>query len=72
MPLAGKELRSFTGHTGSVVGVAYTPDGSRFAGENYVRNSVKVVIDAYDGTQGWKITPFGGRAKLPRTGWMLP
>jgi uncharacterized membrane protein (UPF0182 family) len=26
------------------------PDGSRFAGENYVRNSVKVVVDAYDGT----------------------
>ena len=26
------------------------PDGSRFAGDNYVRNSVKVVIDAYDGT----------------------
>jgi uncharacterized protein len=26
------------------------PAGSRFAGANYVRNSVKVVIDAYDGT----------------------
>ncbi len=26
------------------------PEGSRFAGANYVRNSVKVVIDAYDGT----------------------
>jgi uncharacterized protein len=26
------------------------PDGSRFAGANYVRNSVKVVVDAYDGT----------------------
>ncbi len=26
------------------------PVGSRFAGANYVRNSVKVVVDAYDGT----------------------
>ena len=26
------------------------PGGSRFAGANYVRNSVKVVVDAYDGT----------------------
>jgi uncharacterized protein len=26
------------------------PEGSPFAGANYVRNSVKVVIDAYDGT----------------------
>jgi uncharacterized membrane protein (UPF0182 family) len=26
------------------------PDGSPFPGANYVRNSVKVVIDAYDGT----------------------
>ncbi len=26
------------------------PAGSRFAGANYVRNSVKVVVDAYDGT----------------------
>ena len=26
------------------------PDGNAFAGDNYVRNSVKVVVDAYDGT----------------------
>jgi uncharacterized membrane protein (UPF0182 family) len=26
------------------------PEGSRFAGANYMRNSVKVVMDAYDGT----------------------
>ncbi len=26
------------------------PAGNRFAGANYVRNSVKVVVDAYDGT----------------------
>ncbi len=26
------------------------PAGSRFAGANYIRNSVKVVVDAYDGT----------------------
>jgi hypothetical protein len=45
------------------------PATSRFAGVNYLRNSVKVVVDAYDGTVRYFLAPTPGSSPTCSSRW---